>query len=274
MTPTLWMLLSTLLFAILGAIVKLLHRLSVWEVVFFRAFFNFLWLLPWVQQNPDPSWRKEIKYLLVRGVSGFTSMVLYFYALEHLNLADAVMLNYSSPIPTMVLSAFFLGEVLSITAMVFVGIAFVGIALILKPSFAVADFAGIAGVLSAFAAAVAYVSMKMATKNINPRFIVFTFATISSILCFVPMLLTFQPPTNQEWLLIFTLGVTATFAQIAMTKAYAGLPASVASPLLLVTVLVSALIGWITFNEVPALITVAGGLLVVGGLIGAHRFRR
>lgn len=250
LNPALWMLAATAAFSAMGAMIKVLSRLPAWEVVFFRAFINLLWLIPWFlrasvsDQAVIAGWKKEYKTLLIRGVFGCVSMVLYFYAISKLNLADAVMLNYSSPVPTLILSYFVLGERLTKKSVVFVAVAFLGVGFILKPQFEVASMAGIAGIASAFAAAVAYVSIKAATRSIPPNFIVFTFAIVASLMSVVPTLLFFVAPTPLEWGFLVAAGTCATFAQQSMTKAYAGLPASVASPLSLATVVFSGLLGW------------------------------
>src|SRR5438105_1170275 len=126
-SPIASMLLAAILFASMGVLIKLLHRLPTWEIVFFRSVINFSCLLPWWRQYPlSAEWRKEAWILILRGVAGCLSMFLLFYAIENMKLADAMMLNYSSPIYVLLFSAFLLGESLNAVAVGFLFLAFIG----------------------------------------------------------------------------------------------------------------------------------------------------
>lgn len=276
-TPAFWMITASFLFAILGALVKILHDLPLWEVVFFRSFISFVWFLPWAIKHPHlfskSIWKADAIPLMIRSISGCLSMALYFYAIMHLNLGDAVMINYTSPIPTLVLSALFLKEKLSTLSIISILIAFIGVGLVLKPGLDVAHLAGVAAISSSFIASIAYVSMKVATRHLSSRFIVITFSGVSALISFIPMMFNFEMPDLSQWLILIISGIIASFAQLSMTKAFAGLPASIASPMSLLTVVFSCILGWMLWGEVPDQYSIIGGLFVLVGLIGAYRFR-
>jgi drug/metabolite transporter (DMT)-like permease len=276
--PALSMVLAAFFFATLGAIIKYLKHLPTWEIVFVRSFVNLIWCFPSGVREFPKQWRKEFWALLLRGVSGCASMVLYFYAIEHIKLADAVMLNNASPILVLILSAIFLKEKLSSKSVVCVLVAFIGVSFIIKPQFLLhgldsRDLGALAGFASIFAAGIAYVSIKFATRYLTPNFIVFSFALVSSLMALGPMLMNFVQPTPVEWLLLILGGLLAALAQLAMTHGYAKLPASTASPLMLIMVFFSAAYGWFFWGEMPDKWSFFGSLLVVGGLIGAYRWR-
>lgn len=271
MSPIFWMILSSFLFALLSVFVKMLNTLPLSEVIFFRAFLNFLILSPWLLKNNPFQFKEDFKFVLLRSLSGLASMYLYFYAIDHLKLADAVMLNYSSPIPTLLLSAIFLGEKLSKKSLFFVGIAILGMALIVKPDMHYQSLAGVAGFISAFAAAIAYVSIRAASKTVPSVFIVMSFAGISSLISGVHMLSDFVMPTQNQWILIICMGSVATLAQISMTNAYAGLQASVVSPFSLSAPIFSAIFGYFLWKEVPDIWSLLGAALIWLGLFATHR---
>lgn len=278
--PVLWMLAAAFGFSVMGVFVKQARRLPTWEITFYRAVINIVLVLPFVARLPMIKiWHKDWGPLLVRGVSGGLAIAAYFYALENLKLADAAMLNHSSPIIVLVLSALFLKEKLSRTAVVFILFAFVGVGMILKPDFLFTGFvgpekwAGVAGLLSAIVAAVAYVSVKVATRSVPSTFIVFSFACVVAVMSLIPALVNYVQPTQAEWMMLLGCGFFASAAQACMTRAYALLPASVAAPLLLMTVVFSAFFGWFFWGELPDRWSIAGGILVGCGLIGAYRYR-
>jgi drug/metabolite transporter (DMT)-like permease len=269
-----YMILAAAAFAVMGGFVKTLGRLPAWETVFFRALINVVLMAPWVAAAPPVAWRKEFDALMLRGISGGLAVWLYFFAITHMKLADAVMLNNASPVIVLILSALFLGERLPKGGLVFVLLAFSGVALILKPDFNEATPAerlgGLAGIAGAFASAVAYVSIKVATRSIPSRFIVLWFALVTCALSAVPMALAYVSPTPFEWLMLLGCGLSASLAQVLMTKGYARLPASVASPMLFLTVVFAAVIGWAIWGEIPDGWSIFGGALVFAGLIGGY----
>lgn len=275
-----WMVLAAFLFAVMGVFVKMLRGLPAWEVTFFRGLLNVVLIAPWV-------WRLSIRTiikrdwapLLLRGIAGGFAVVTYFYALEHLKLADAAMLNNSSPILVLVLSSLVLKERLSGKALIFIALAFVGVGLIIKPDFVLHGFAdkqrlaSLLGFASAFLAAVAYVSIKVATRRVPSNFIVFSFAIVVTLMSLGPTLAHFTSPTLAQWLLLGGAGGAASAAQAAMTRGYAELPASIGAPLLLFSPLFAAIFGWALWGEIPDHLSLVGSAFLALGLIGAYRFR-
>ncbi len=273
MSPVFWMICSSFLFAFLGVFVKTLRIIPLSEIIFFRAIINFLILSPWFLKNNPFQYKENYKFVLLRSLSGLLGMFLYFYALENLKLADAVMLNYSSPVPTLLLSAIFLNEKLTRKSLLFLLVAIVGMAMIVKPDMQYESLAGIAGFASAFVAAVAYVSIRAASKSVSTVFIVLSFAGISALISGLFMIPEFVMPNEHQWLLILGMGSVATLAQVSMTTAYAGLPVSSISPFMLTTPIFSAIFGYIFWKEVPDLCSVLGAALIAFGLFAAHRTR-
>jgi len=265
---------AAVLFSIMGAFVKASRDVPIWEVAFFRAFINVLYFLPWALTHPVwPEFKKEPFYLLLRGFAGFASVVMYFYAIQHISLADGTMLNHASPVLVLVLSWWFLGERLSKKALFYVVLAFLGVLLVLKPGFRINNLAGFLGVCSAFTAAIAYVAVKKATRKVSPEYIVFTFAVVGTLASAIPAYRSFIMPTALQGVYLLGVGIFATLAQIAMTRGYSLLPASVAAPMLLITVVFSTLWGWLFWGELPDALSALGAVCVAVGLTLAYRHR-
>ena len=94
-----WALLSALSFAAMAACVRLAgQNLPQSEVVFFRNFMALLFLLPLLLQQRVSLRTQVLPLHLLRAAAGLTAMYLYFYALLHLPLANALLLNYTSPL--------------------------------------------------------------------------------------------------------------------------------------------------------------------------------
>lgn len=277
-TPQLWMILAAICFAMMGGFAKGARGVNSWELTFFRALLNAIWLLPWIVANPEKCRvpRKELRTLAIRSLAGCTAVTLYFFALQRISLAEVSMLNHTSPVLVTLLSALLLGEAVSRERVAWVGVAFVGVALILRPS--PSFFSGgakavgsLAGLASAFAASIGYVAIKMATRMIHPRVIVATFAIVAASLTALPTIYTFHLPTAKVAWMLFGTAAMGTIAQESMTRGYVLLPASVASPILMSTVVFSAILGWVVFGEVPDAYAILGGIFVAIGLFGAQR---
>ena len=106
------------------------------------------------------------------------------------------------------------------------------------------------------------------------RLIVFTFAIVTTLMAAAPTAFSFINPTSAEWLRLLATGVFATWAQELMTMGYVGLPASLASPILLLMVPFSTLIGWLAWGELPDGLSFLGMALICAGLLAAFRMNR
>ncbi|MEO7345058.1 MAG: DMT family transporter, partial [Methylotenera sp.] len=181
---SLWMLVAALGFAIMGALVKVgAQKYSSGELVFYRSLFGLITIWLYIHSKKLPLATPVMFKQMSRAVVGFVSLVLFFYAIAHLPLATAITLNYTSPLFLAVLTPFFLHE--KPRKILFVGliIGFIGVSLLLKPSFTNTDWlAGNLGLLSGLGAAFAYMHVKQLGKVNEPDWrTVFYFTLISTI---------------------------------------------------------------------------------------------
>ena len=203
--------------------------------------------------------------------------MFYFYSIAHMKLADAVMIAQAAPVFVLFFSWLVLGEKLSPASFLCTLVALVGIGFVIKPDLhftAQGDLGPLAAFAGAVAAAIAYTAIKHATQKIPTRLIVLTFAVVATLLSLIPTVLAFTMPTPLEWQRLLGAGVFATLGQETMTKSYAGLPASVASPIMLIVVAFATLIGWGYWGEIPDRLSLVGMLLIASGVIASYRFKR
>ena len=103
-------------------------------VVFFRSFFGLLALTPLLLWTGPKSLRTQyLRQHVTRALAGLAAMYCFFYAIGHLPLGEAMLLNYSSPLFIPFIARLWLGEPLPKGFAWAIGTGFVGIALILKP---------------------------------------------------------------------------------------------------------------------------------------------
>lgn len=287
-----WMMvLATVLFAGMGLCVKKASaEVTTAEVVFCRGLVGavIMLVLAWAQRVPL---RTELpRQHLWRGVAGVSALSLWFYAMAHLPLATAVTLNYMSsvwmavflmlrqlwrrwhdtphrPIPLPLLAAVLLG--------------FVGVAMVLRPTLQRDQWLeGLAALLSGMLAAWAYLQVVALGRSGEPeQRVVFYFSVFGTLVGLILMggralsqAYVWTSPSLSGWAWLLGIGLFATLAQLAMTRAYAhGQPLAMASLQYLGIVHAFVLGVWF-FDEPVYAVSVVGTVLIVVAGIAANRF--
>jgi S-adenosylmethionine uptake transporter len=252
----LWMLVAAGLFSVMGAMVKVAGKqYGVAELVFYRSLIGVLGLYAFVR------WRRmslatPVAFThLSRGAVGIAALALWFYATSQLPLGTAITLNYTSP---MFLAAFTVSAAAAaaqpvewrMVAAILVG--FIGVVLLLQPSFASdQQVAALAGLISGVLSAVAYWYVRKLGQLREPEWrTVFYFALSGTVLGFVGSVATgFSAHDARGVALLAGVGIAATLAQLAMTRAYAFGHTLVVANLQYFAVVAASLIGIIAFDD-------------------------
>jgi drug/metabolite transporter (DMT)-like permease len=269
------MLVAALGFAIMGALVKVgAQKFSSSELVFYRSIFGLIVIWLYIAVNKLPLATPVMFKQMSRSMVGFTSLVLFFYAIAHLPLATAITLNYTSPLFLAVFTPILLHEKPRKSLFTGLIIGFIGVSLLLKPSFTNADWlAGTLGLLSGIGAALAYVHVKQLGKVNEPDWrTVFYFTLISTIGAGLWMLSSsFHALEWKDLPVLLGLGLSATIAQLAMTRAYRTGNTLVVASLAYATVVLASLFGVIWCHEnlsIEAWIAIA--LIILSGVISVR----
>ena len=247
------MIIATFCFAIMGACVKIgSDFFNPNELVFYRSSINLL-IVFFIMLIYGISIKTNYIVLhFKRSFIGFISLILFFYALSHLPLGTAISLNYTSPLFVGLLIPFILKRKIKVYLLSAIMIGFIGITLILKPTFENHNFyAGVIGLFSGIGAAFAYLYITQLGQVKEPSLrTVFYFSLISSIgSAFFSISDHIQLPNYQNISLILILGVSATIAQLALTKAYKIGNTLGNAGLSYLTIIFSTIIGVIIFKE-------------------------
>ena len=258
------MIASALMFALMGAAVKVAARtLPNAQVVFFRSALGLVALLPWTvplgwRGLKTTRWREH----LVRGLAGLGAMYCFFYALAHMRLPEAVLLNYSLPLFMPFVESAWLGEPFPRRMWLAVGVGFAGIVLVLKPGLGLFQPVALVGLMAAVFAAVAQVGIRHLTGTEPTARIIFYFGAVSTAVSAVPVIAAPRVPTPAEWPLLGAIGVLATAGQLLLTRAYAQAPAARVGPFIYSSVVFAGLLEWALWKSVPDALAVAGMALV------------
>ena len=258
------MLAAGFLFASTGALVKhVAVALPNEMVVFVRNLVGLLALVPWlVHRGPRYFATRKLGAHLVRALAGLAAMYCYFYAIARLPLAEAVLLNYSSPLFIPLAALLWVGEGFNRRLWWPIGIGFVGIAFILKPGLSLLAPIALLGLAAGVFSALAMAGIRRLTQTEPATRVVFYFSLVSTVVSAVPLAWSWQTPAPGMWVALVMVGVLSTAAQILMTRAYAQAPAAQVGPFMYGTVVFAGLFGWAFWSEIPDWLSLVGVLLV------------
>jgi drug/metabolite transporter (DMT)-like permease len=255
---------SALMFALMGAAVKIASRtLGNAEIVFFRSLLGLVALAPWIAPLGLRGLRTSRPgEHLIRGVAGVSTMACFFYAIAHMRLPDAVLLNYSLPLFMPFVEAAWLGEKVPRRLFWPVAVGFAGIVLILKPGSGVFQPVALVGVLAALFASVAQVGIRQLTRTEPLVVIIFYFGLVSTLLSAVPAALSWRTPRGPEWWVLIAIGALGSVGQILLTGAYASAPAARVGPFIYSSVVFAGLLEWALWKSVPDALSIVGMIVV------------
>ncbi len=263
-----WMLVAGALFALMGAMAKMLGgQFSGAELAMYRSVVGLAAIGAFLLWRRATLRTRFWKSHFWRGATGTISLIAAFYAMTELPLALAITLNYTSPIWLTALSALLLKERFNPRLLLSIALGFVGVAMLLRPTFASDQAtAGMIGLASGFFAACAYVNVKKLGEAGEPAWrVVFYFSlmgTLGSALI-QPMAGPFHAVTASNIWLLLGIGLVATLAQLAMTRAYHSGNTVVVGAFAYSTVIFAAILGMLLFNEQLPLIAWLGMLVIM-----------
>jgi drug/metabolite transporter (DMT)-like permease len=260
------LLLSAFGFSMMAALVKLSADVPTIQKTFFRNFVSAIIAFGFVKYHGERLFGKKEnqKILLLRSSLGAAGIVLFFYAIDHLVLSDADMLNKLSPFLTIIFASIFLKErarTFQITAII---IAFIGTLFIIKPVFSYETIPYIAGLLSAVFAAGAYTVLRVLGTKEKFYTVVFYFSFFTTMILLPFVLAFYEPMSVKQWVYLLGAGFFATIGQFGITIAYKFAPAKEISIFFYSTVVYSALISIFLFGQIPDLWSIVGYIIIFG----------
>lgn len=203
--------------------------------------------------------------LVLRSVLGTAGIFLNFYAISHIPLADAMMLNKLAPFFTVAFSWVFLGERLRLAQGACLAGALLGAACVVKPGFAaVSVFPALCGFAGGICAGGAYACVHaLGRRRVDPRSIVLFFSAFSCLASVPFMVADFAPMTvAQIWTLVGA-GAMAAMGQFGVTAAYRfAEPRSIAA-WDYTNILFAALFGLLLFGQIPDALSALGFVAIV-----------
>jgi len=217
--------------------------------------------------------------LLLRGIVGFISLSCFYFALIHLPLAEATVIQYTNPVWTALLAAVFLREAIGRRELALSMASLVGVVIIARPTIvfgtateSLPALPVLAGLVGAVVSGLAYVIVRHVARTENPLVIVFWFALVSAVGS-LPLLRGFVPPSPATVWLLLGVGVTTFLGQIFVTLGLRAERAGKAMAVAYLQVVFAAFWGALILAERPDRWTLVGAVVILGAtwLLGRVR---
>ena len=204
--------------------------------------------------------KENLGYMLGRSICGTIGILCNFYAVDHLVLADASMLNKMSPFFAVIFSYFLLKEKITVPQGLFVIGAFVGSLFVIKPTFSNMDLLpSLIGLCGGIGAGAAYTMVrKLGERGEKGPFIVFFFSSFSCVVTLPWLLFDYHPMSLAQIGILLFAGLSAAGGQFSITAAYCYAPAREISVYDYSQIVFSAGLGFFFFRQIPDLLSWIG----------------
>lgn len=233
------------------------------EVVFFRNFLAFMFLLPWLMHQGFATLKtKRFGLLATRAAINVVGMVAGFFALTLIPLAEATALGFTAPLWATIGAVMILGEVIRMRRMVALVLGFVGVLILLRPGVESISLGSVLALTHAFLIAVTTLIVKRLTVTERPSTIVIWMALMQSLLSFVPALYVWQWPSLIAWLWLGCLAGAGTLGHLCWTRAFSIAEVSQLQPLEFIKLPLIAVFAYWVFAESPTIWTWLGGCVI------------
>ena len=274
-----YMILSAFGFSIMAVCVKLASQqgIPVLEIVAARALVSLALSYVDVRRKGIALLGHKKHLLVARGAVGVIALICVYYAVTHLPLAEATVLQYLHPMFTAVLALIFLKEHIHLSLILSLICSFIGLLFIARPEIIfgftnndLSYFAMGAALLGAFGSAVAYVLVRKLNETEDASVIIFYFPLIALPVSLILLGSDFVIPDLWTCFILLLVGIFTQIGQIGLTKAMKTEAAGRATAFSYLQVVFAVILGWLIFNEIPDLWVILGGsFILMGALMNA-----
>jgi drug/metabolite transporter (DMT)-like permease len=262
------MLSSAFCFALMNVFVRLSGDLPSPQ----KAFFRNIVAIPFAaavifseKERPNITMR-NIPGLILRSTLGTVGILCNFYAVDHMLLADASILNRLSPFVTVLLSWIFMRERLDRVQGISIIIAFCGALCIIRPGFgSLTSFPALIATIGGICAGAAYTTVRWLTQHgVNKAFIVFFFSVFSCAALLPHLLLNYQSMTFVQFIILMLAGLAGAGGQFSITYAYSKAPSREISVFDYTIVIFAGILGYFIFDQMPDAMSFLGYFIICG----------
>ncbi len=254
-----------LAFLVMTALVKSLgSTMDPIQAAFLRYVLGLVFLLPALRSILATRLSKrDLSLFGLRGVIHGVAVMLWFYAMTRIPLAEVTAMNYMTPVYVTLGAALFLGEKLAFRRLAAILVALIGVLIILRPGFREVSGGHLAMLGTALTLGGSYLLAKLLVRDIPPSVVV-AHLSIWVTLALIPFAIAvWSPPTLRDIGVLFLVASFATAGHYFMTLALQAAPVAVTQPVTFLQLIWATIVGALVFHESVDIWVVAGGTLIL-----------
>jgi len=261
----LWMVLTGILFAAVTGVVRYLGSdMPAIEGAFIRYAIGSLIVIPLILRHwQGLPGRKTLELYIVRGVVHGGAVMLWFYAMARIPIAEVTAIGYVAPIFVTLGAALFLGERLHLRRISGVIFGFIGALIVIRPGFHEINLGQMAQLGAAPLFAVSFIIAKKLTRNESPSMIVGLLSVFCTLALLPGAVIQWRTPTVEEIAWLTLTALLATAGHYTLTRAFAAAPITITQPLAFLQLIWATLIGVILFSEPVDPFVILGSAIVI-----------
>jgi drug/metabolite transporter (DMT)-like permease len=264
----LWMLATGACFVAVTAIVKHVGSgIPAAQAAFLRYALGLVFLLPMIRPMLDAALtRAELALVGLRGVAHTGGVILWFYAMTQIPIAEVTAMNYLNPVYVTLGAAVLLGERLAARRLLAIAAALLGALIILRPGFRELSPGHFAMIFTAIFFAASYLIAKRLSDTMGAAVVV-GMLSVTVTLGLAPFAWAiWVPPTAAELGWLFLVAAFATAGHYTMTLAFAAAPVAVTQPVTFLQLVWAVLLGALVFGEPADGWVILGGAIILGSV--------
>lgn len=267
---------SVCCFVVMATMLKATLTIPSGQMVFFRSFFALLPVLGYLawKGNLTRAFRtKRPLGHILRGLIGVSSMSLGFFALTRLPLPEATAIGYAAPLIIVILSAVLLRERVHVFRWTTVLVGLAGVMVILWPRLTVfsgetpmgdaQSIGALASLAGAILSAFAMLQVRTLVQTERTEAIVTYFFISASVISLFTIPFGWVWPTPEQAALLVGAGFFGGIGQLLLTSCYRYADMSVIAPFEYVSLILTIIIGFVIFADVPTAAMLVGALIIV-----------
>ena len=244
---------AMMLFSVVPPSVRLLSdTMSSWQIVFIRAVFGTIGIglfFLWTGLHKLKS--RQMKVHVVRSTFNFVGMVMWFWALAHIELAKGIAIHFTMPLFIVLFAVIFLRERIGLYRLIAMLVGFGGVLIILRPGALDTGLPELAILSSAALYGGAVVFLKKVVADETPAAVTFYTNLFMALGCLVPTVILWAPLTAADILPVLGLSVCGLFAPFMVAVALRKADASMIAAFDFLRLPFTALFGFVLFAEAP-----------------------
>ncbi len=263
-----WMTVTGVCFIAVTAVVKHAGQdLPAAEAAFLRYLLGLAFLLPFLRILSSVRIApRDLRLFAGRGVVHTVAVMLWFYAMTQIPIAEVTAMNYLNPVYVTLGAALFLGEPLAARRIGAVAAALCGVVVILRPGFREIE----TGHLAMLGTAALFGASYLCAKPLSDRYPAILIVAMLSVTVTVGLApfawAVWVTPTRLDLAWMFLVAAFAQAGHYAMTRAFAAAPISVTQPVTFLQMVWAVLLGWLVFDEAPDGFVILGGAIIIASV--------